>query len=136
MKITDFPKSNIITVINKKNKRKYYACFKNGVLGIYIFSQSKKSVVDVLLETFVFEENYTIQSFDKKPRKTSPYLYHDKTVVYGEEIKCIIKSGDDYFVNWYREEKGKPMTHKSFPKNTRMRSLNDYFLNKYEEMHV
>lgn len=135
MNINKFPVANRVVVKNKQNNRTYIACFKNGKLGIFIYTTNGKRT-EIIFEPSTFEEKFTVTKMASKPRKTKAYLYHDKTVIYNGELKCIIhnRSDNTFYVNWYREEKGKPMTYNSFSKNDRFQSINDYFIQVYQSL--
>lgn len=128
-----YPKRNQIVVKSTKTNKIFWVCFKNGQLFMEVFNKAGKSV-DVIYDISKFENNYTIIAFNAKTKTQKKELYHNKTVIYNNELKCIIKKGDNYYVNYYREEKGKPMTYKPFSKNENLTSLNDYLIEKYLDL--
>lgn len=131
--LNNYPLSNQMLVKSKKSNRRYIACFKNGQLYIEIFNLKGKSL-NYIYEPSCFDENYEVIRFNSKPKKTKSELYHNKTIIYNGVFKCIIysKISKSYYVNWCREEKGKPMTHKSLNRDLKLMSINDFFIEKYK----
>lgn len=121
-----------ILVKSKFNNKHYILCYKNGQLFIEVFTMKGNSV-KCIYEITNIDENFEFISFNRKPKVVPSHLYHNKTVIYNNQIKCIIKKGEQYFVNWYREEKGKPMTSVAFTQKTNLTSLNDFLIGIYNK---